>query len=234
MNRTVLITGTSRGIGKALALYYLGKGFNVAGCSRTAGDITHANYLHALLDVSEEKAVCAFVRAAQKRFGTIDVLINNAGVASMNHLVTTPLQTAENIVRVNFLAPFLFIRETAKVMMRNRRGRIVNFSTVAVPLDLSGEAVYASSKAALEELTKIAAKELAECGITVNAIGPTPVETDLIRNVPADKIKALLEKQAIKRFGTIADITHAVDFFIDPASDFITGQIMYLGGVCGR
>ncbi len=234
MSPTVLITGTSRGIGRALAEHYLRKGFNVAGCSRTATDLSAANYLHVCLDVTDEKAVCAFVRAVYKHFGALDILINNAGAASMNHLALTPLGTAERIVGVNFLAPFLFTREAAKIMMKKRSGRIVNLSTVAVPLNLSGEAVYASSKAAVEELTRIAAKELAEMGITVNAVGPTPVETDLIKNVPAAKIRELLDKQALKRFAKFSDIANAVDFFIAPESDFITGQILYLGGVCGR
>ena len=116
-------------------------------------------------------------------------------------------------------------------MMRQKKGRIINITTIAKPLNLEGEAVYVASKAAVEALTKIAARELAPFGITVNAIGPTPIPTDLIRNVPKEKIDKLLEMQAIKRFGEFKDVIYVIEFFIDEKSDFITGQIVYLGGV---
>ena len=98
-------------------------------------------------------------------------------------------------------------------------------------MKLEGEAIYASSKAAVISLTQILAGELANIGITVNAIGPTPVKTDLIRSVPIEKIKRLLERQAIHRYGEFDDIVNVIDFFIKPESNFITGQVIYLGGV---
>ena len=112
-----------------------------------------------------------------------------------------------------------------------KSGVIINFSSVAAPLCLEGEAIYAASKAACENLTKTMAKELASYSIRVNAIALTPVQTDLIKAVPKDKINALLEHQAIKRFGEFGDIINVVDFFISQKSDFITGQIITLGGV---
>jgi 3-oxoacyl-[acyl-carrier protein] reductase len=115
-------------------------------------------------------------------------------------------------------------------MMRAKVGRIVNFSTVAVPLRLEGESVYGASKAAIEHLTRVAARELGSSGITVNAVGPAPVDTDLVRSVPAEKIDALIARQAVRRLGTFADVIHVVDFFIDPRSSFVTGQLLYLGG----
>lgn len=116
-------------------------------------------------------------------------------------------------------------------MKKQQYGRIVNFSTVAVPLKLDGEAIYAASKAAIVTLTQVMAKEFGEAGITVNAIGPTPVETDLIKNVPRDKINRLLSMQSIKRFGTFADIANVIDFYLRKESNFITGQVTYLGGI---
>ncbi|PJE53318.1 SDR family NAD(P)-dependent oxidoreductase [Marinomonas sp. BSi20584] len=226
-----IITGTRKGLGKALAEYYLAKGHQVAGCSRGKASINHANYLHFELDVSDEKSVMKMVRHTKKEFGKIDVLLNNAGIAAMNHILTTPYNNAQAVFSTNFFGTFLFSREVAKVMMKQKIGSIVNYTTVAVPLNLEGEAVYAASKAAVESFTRVSAKELGAFGIRVNAVGPTPVKTDLIRNVPEQKLEALLDKQAIKRFGEFDDVVNVIDFFNADSSNFITGQVIYLGGV---
>lgn len=231
MNQIIVITGTSKGIGNALANYYLGQNQFVIGCSRTESSINHPNYRHFSLEVSDEKAVVSMIRAVKKEFGRIDVLINNAGMASMNHILTTSVGSVEKLFNTNFLGTFLFLREVSKVMMKQKKGRIINFSTIATPLKLEGEAIYAASKAAIENLTQTASKELAPFNITVNAIGPTPIETDLIKAVPKNKIEELLNKQTIKRFGTFEDIINVIEFFVDEKSQFITGQIIYLGGV---
>lgn len=231
MSTVVVVTGTRKGLGRDLCLYYLDKGFIVAGCSRGEGTISHANYTHYSLDVSEEKKAVGMVRDVFRKHGKIDVLINNAGIASMNPIPLNPATTAARIMNTNFIGTFIFLREVGKIMLKNKYGRIVNFTTVATPLNLEGESLYAASKAAIESLTKVAAKEFGSSGITVNAIGPTPIPTDLIKNVPKDKMEALLSQQAIKRFGNVADLAHAIDFFIDEKSEFITGQVIYLGGV---
>ncbi len=233
MSRVFIITGTRKGIGKELSEYYLNKGDIVVGCSRGESSIQHKNYRHFCLDVSDEKAVINMVRKTKKEFGKIDVLLNNAGIASMNHIMITPYKTVQNIISTNLFGSFLFLREVSKVMAKTKKGRIVNFATVATPLRLEGEAIYAASKAAIVNLTEVAARELADFNITVNAVGPTPVPTDLIKNVPKDKMDALLNRQAIKRFGEFKDIVNVIDFFIDKRSDFVTGQIIYLGGVNG-
>lgn len=228
--KSILITGTRKGIGRFLAERYLAAGCVVSGCSRGEGDITHANYTHYRLDVADEPAVARMVREVSRAHG-LDALINNAGLAAMNHLLLSSGSTGRKIFDCNFFGTFFFIREAAKIMQRSKRGRIVNFTTVAVPLDLEGEALYASSKAAVETLTRVAARELADFGITVNAVGPTPVKTDLIRQVPPDKIEALLSRQALKRFGEMEDVANVVDFFLAEESAFVSGQIIYLGGI---
>lgn len=230
-NKTVLITGTSRGIGKYMAEYYAHKGYNVAGCSRSPVDLKFKGYLHYELNVSSEVQVKNMVLDVEKRFKTIDILINNAGTASMNHFILTPLSTVDKLLEANLKGTFLFSREAAKIMMKNRWGRIINFTTVAVPLNLEGESVYAAAKSAVETSTKILAKELATFNITCNAIGPAPVKTDLIKNVPPEKIKKIIDALAIKRLGRMEDIVNVSDFFISEKSDFVTGQIIYLGGV---
>lgn len=230
-NKVMFITGTSKGIGRFLSRYYAEKGVQVIGCSRGRIDGKEKNYHHYCLSVSDEKKVKQMFMEIRKKYHRLDVLINNAGVASMNHLLLTPIDTVHKILDTNVVGTFLFCREAAKLMRINKYGRIVNFTTVATPMKLEGEAVYAASKAAILSLTEILARELAEDGITVNSVGPTPIKTDLIKSVPKEKIEALLARQAIPRFGTFEDIVNVIDFFIKKESEFVTGQNIYLGGI---
>lgn len=230
-DKVMMITGTSKGIGRYLAEYYAGEGFKVMGCSRSDVDFEFDNYSHYCLDVSDERKVKEMFADVRKKYKSLDVLINNAGIASMNHALLTPLSTINKVLNTNVIGTFLFCREAAKLMQKNNYGRIVNFATVATPLKLEGEAIYAASKAAIVSLTEILARELAEMGITVNAVGPAPVKTDLIRSVPKQKLDSLLNRQAIRRFSEFNDISNVIDFLIRPESDFITGQVIYLGGV---
>jgi 3-oxoacyl-[acyl-carrier protein] reductase len=230
-NRVVLITGTRKGIGRALVEHYAGSGFRVVGCSRSPFGGELPNYRHYCLDVSDELAVKRMFSEIRKQEDRLDVLINNAGIASMNHSLLTPIAAVNKILATNFTGTFLFCREAARLMQLRRHGRIVNFATVAVPLKLEGEAVYAASKAAVISLTQILAREFADFGVTVNAIGPTPIRTDLISGISPEKLDALIERQAIKRYGELQDVIHVIDFFVQPGSDFVTGQVIFLGGV---
>ena len=228
--QVILITGTRKGIGKYLVEHYLNRRFVVIGCSRKPVDYKYEGYENFCLDVSDESKVKKMFWNIRKNYGRLDVLVNNAGVASMNHVLLTDVNTVQRIFNTNFVGVFLFCREAARLMQRNRYGRIVNFTTIAVPLKLEGEAIYTSSKAAVENFTQILAKELANLGITVNAVGPAPVRTDLIKSVSEEKLNKLMEKQTIRRFGKFKDVANVIDFFIKPESDYITGQIIYLGG----
>jgi 3-oxoacyl-[acyl-carrier protein] reductase len=227
----MLITGTRKGIGRFLCEHYLERGWRVYGCSRDRSDLEHSGYRHVCLDVSDESAVVRMLRLIAKEGQRLDVLINNAGIASMNHSMLTPGSTVSRIFQTNVFGTFLFCREAAKLMARRKFGRIVNFATVATPLKLEGEAVYAASKAAVVSLTEILAREVAALGITVNAVGPTPVPTDLVGAVPEEKMRALIMRQAIPRYGEMRDVLNVIEFFVRPESDFVTGQVLYLGGV---
>ena len=227
-----LITGTRKGIGKYLVEHYITRGHLVVGCSREVPDWTIQGYKHYEADVSDEKAVLQIFSGIRKEYGKLDNLINNAGIASMNHTILTPLSSVHSVLNTNVVGTFLFCREAAKLMQKNKYGRIVNFATVATPLKLEGEALYAASKAAIVTLTQILAREFADLGITVNAVGPTPIKTDLIRGVPQAKMDSLLSRQAIREYGTFEDVSNVIDFYLMPESRFVTGQVIYLGGVC--
>jgi 3-oxoacyl-[acyl-carrier protein] reductase len=226
-----LITGTRKGIGRHLAEHYVGLGHQVVGCSRGESDWRADGYTHVVADVADEPAVKRLFADVRKKHGRLDHLINNAGVAAMNHSLLTPLSTVQAVLATNVVGTFLFCREAARLMKTAGRGRIVNLTTVAVPLKLEGEAIYVASKAAVLSLTEVLARELAPFGITVNAVGPVPIETDLIRGVPKDKIERLVARQALPRLGTVEDVANVIDFYLSERSGFVTGQSLFLGGV---
>ena len=226
-----LITGARKGIGEHLVQHYLAQGYQVIGCSRQQATFASESYRHYCLDVSAETEVRQMFAEISNQYGRLDVLINNAGVASMNHTLLTPTETARAIWETNFLGTFLMCREAARLMRKHNFGRIVNFATIATPLKLEGEAVYAASKAAVINFTQIIAREFADFGITANVVAPTPTKTDLIRSIPQEKLDQLVNRQAIKRLGEFRDVANVIDFFIRPESDFITGQVLFLGGV---
>jgi 3-oxoacyl-[acyl-carrier protein] reductase len=229
--QVMLITGTRKGIGKYLAETYAQRGYIVEGCSRGDASFEAQNYAHTSLDVADEKGVKAWVTQAARKHGRIDVVLNNAAIASMNHVLLTPASSANRMLEVNVTGTMMVCRDAAKVMMRRKYGRIVNFTTIVAPIALAGEAIYAASKSAVVTFTRILAFELGQWGITCNSFGATPIMTDMIKGVPKDKIDAVVDGLAVKRLGTNEDCINVCDFFISPASDNITGQVIYLGGV---
>jgi 3-oxoacyl-[acyl-carrier protein] reductase len=230
-DRYVLITGATRGLGRSLAEHYLAQGDTVIGCGRGAASLEAERYVHMCADVTDEDTVRAVFSQVRDRFGRLDVLINNAGVASMNLVALTPADVARRMMNTNFLGTFLFTQAGVRLLRRSRHPRIVNVSTVAVPLCLEGEAVYAASKSAVETFTRVTARELGRWGITCNAVGPSPVRTDLTRNVPEETMLRLVQRQAVPRWAEAADVANVVDFFLRPDSGLVTGQVVYLGGV---
>jgi 3-oxoacyl-[acyl-carrier protein] reductase len=229
--RHVLITGASRGIGAALAEHCLSLGDCVIGCGRSPSVVSHERYTHAKVDITDSAAVDGFFRDVKQRWKTLDVLINNAGVASMNAIALTPVESARRVIETNFLAAFHFTREAMRLLRKSSAPRIVNITTVAVPLRLEGEAVYAASKSALETFTRIAAREFAPFGITCNAVGPSPIRTRLTAGVPDQKLQAIVDRQAVSRWAEPDDVVNVVDFFLRPESSMVTGQVIYLGGI---
>lgn len=225
------MTGARRGIGKHLCHHLLGRGYSVVGCSRNPCEWAADRFQHFQVDVTNEAQVKSLLGTVRKQFRRLDVLLNNAGVASMNHFLLTPMKTAQTITDVNLLGPFLVSREATKLMRTRKYGRIVNFGSSAVAVRLAGEAVYIASKCGLVALSQTMARELAEFGVTVNVVGPSPTETDMIRRVPKDKIDTFLEGLPIKRLTTFEDIANVVDFFLSETSNAVTGQVIYLNGM---
>ncbi len=229
-DRIILITGATRGIGRFLAETFRGRGCVVVGCGRSETAWEADNFDYQSCDVSDEKAVVKLVRGAARKYGRLDAVLNCAGVASMNHSLLTPASSMEKLLKINVIGTMLVCREAAKAMKKTG-GRIVNFSSVAVPMQIEGEAVYAASKAAVETFTKVFAREVAPFGVTCNIVAPSPIDTDLIRGVPAETIEALVKRMGIKRKGTFEDVLQVVDFFLSEKSDGVSGQTIYLGGV---
>lgn len=229
--RRILVTGASRGIGAALVSRFLDAGDTVFGCGRSPADTPREGYTHFAVDVADERAVRGMCNQIRAQAGGLDVLINNAGVARMNALALTPPADAREVVDTNVLGVFNCTHQGIRLLRKSACARIVNLTTVAVPLRLEGEAIYAASKAAVESLTRITAKEVGPMGITCNAVGPTPIRTDLIARVPSAKLDALVAQQAIKAWATVDDVYNVVEFFLRPESRMITGQVVYLGGI---
>ena len=226
---TALIPGTSQGLGRALAERLLADGWTVHGFARGKQALAHERFTAHAVDVTDEAAVRAAV-ATIAESGRIDLLINNAAAASLNAFLLTPGSVAENLMRVNYLGTFHCLQAVGKVMVRQRGGLVVNLTTVAVPLALEGEAAYVASKAAVEALTKVTAKEFATQGVRVVALGFGPVDTRLTRAVP----KAMLAKinDAIGRpEGTT--MTQAVEFIVARigAPDLKSGSVEYYGKI---
>jgi 3-oxoacyl-[acyl-carrier protein] reductase len=229
--RNILITGSSRGLGKEMAEHFLKKGDIVIGCARSESQIEHANYHHYQVDIASAEAVTDFFYKLRKEFKLLDAVINNAGIASMNAFALTPVESFQKIFDINVKGTFLFCQKAFSLLKKSPHPRIINMTTVAVPLQIEGEAVYAASKSAVETLTRILAKEYGHFGITCNAIGPSPIDTALIQGVPKEKIAQLVKRQAVQKMATPADIINLADFYLQPESNMISGQVIYLGGV---
>jgi 3-oxoacyl-[acyl-carrier protein] reductase len=230
-NKKVLITGTSRGIGKSLAMQFLKSNACVYGCSRGKSKIDHENYKHFEIDLTNEKKIKQMIKSIKEDCDYLNVLVNNAAISSMNHFMLSPDAINKQIFETNVLSLINCSRESVKLLKNGTSPSIINFSSIAVPWSLDGQLLYAASKSAIETVTKVMCKELNDLGIRVNCIGLPPVRTALTRTVPKDKIDALINRQVIKRQCKLEDIYNAVTFLSSSKSSFITGEIMYLGGI---
>lgn len=181
------------------------------------------------VDVADAESVRAALKDL-RRDASIYALINAAGIASMNLVVTTPAETVRRIVETNLLGTIYCCQQIAPALIKRGNGRIINFSTLGVPLAIKGEAIYVASKAGVEGFTRVFAREVAAHGITVNAIAPGPIDTALIAKVPRDKVDAVVKQQIIPRQGTPGDVWNIVSQLLSPESSMISGQTIVVGG----
>ena len=225
---TALVTGGSRGIGKAIAETLAKAGYQVYLTYVSKADEAEAvarNIVAAggkvcafRLDVADAEAVAAFFKERIKDQVELDVLVNNAGI------------TKDGLIQTNLRGAFVCVREAAKIMTRQRHGRIINISSVVGQMGNAGQINYASAKAGLIGLTKSAAKELAGRNVTVNAVAPGFVETDMTASLPDDVRAAYIDAIPLKRLGTPQDIADAVAFLASPGAGYITGQVIAVNG----
>lgn len=228
----MLISGTSKGIGKYLADYYLSKGFLVIGCSRSTCIIKNDNYIHITADISNEDEILNIFRIIRKNYKRLDVLVNNAAInPAILNVAFLPYETIQKIFKVNVFAPIMFCREAIKLMSRNKFGRIINLGSMATRHEVAGEALYTATKASINAFTRVLSKEVINLGITVNVLAPSAIETDLSKAINQDALMEVLNRNAIKQYGDLIDVSNSIDYLIKEESKSVTGQVIYLGGV---
>lgn len=241
MTKTVLITGASQGIGAALAASFAESGYNIAiNCyneyTLENGGVQTAEACRSfgveaecfVADVSDFAACEALTKAVSQRFGTIDVLINNAGITRDGLLVRMSEQNFDDVIAANLKSVFNMTRFAGAVMMKKRSGRIINMASVAGVFGNVGQANYSASKAGIIGLTKTTAKELGPRGITCNAIAPGFIKSSMTDVLSDDVKEKILNGISLKRFGTVGDVVQVALFLA--GADYVTGQVIVVDG----
>lgn len=240
MGKTAVITGSSRGIGKACALKLAEKGFDIVvnynsnseAAEKTVEEIAALGRRAVAVkaDTSDIKHVQDMFRTAVKEFGGIDVLVNNAGVVNDAYLLMLNGDSLQKSLDINIKGYFNCAQQAALKMMKNRKGSIINISSVSGTHALLGQSVYSATKGAVNSMTMVLAKELAPYGIQVNAVAPGFVETEMIDAVPEEKLKEYLEVIPMKRFAKAEEVAETVSLFADGSLSYVTGQVIVMDG----
>jgi 3-oxoacyl-[acyl-carrier protein] reductase len=239
-NKSVLVTGASRGIGRAIALYFAKNGAKVAvnysGSEAKANEVVEeikANGGESFAikaDISSSEEVTNMIKTVIAEFGSLDVLVNNAGITRDNLLMRMKEEDWDAVINTNLKGVFLTTKAVTRQMMKQRQGRIINIASIVGVSGNAGQANYVAAKAGVIGLTKTSAKELSSRGITVNAIAPGFIETDMTGKLEEGIKEDMLRNIPLARFGQPEDIAAAAAFLASDASSYITGQTLHVDG----
>jgi len=238
--KSAVVTGGSRGIGRAIALRLAEQGADVAfsyvaneaAAKETAAEIEKAGRkaLPVQADVSKPESADGLIKAALDAFGKVDILVNNAGITRDDLIMRMSLDDWRDVLETNLFGAFYAIKAVTRPMLKARSGRIVNITSVSGQAGQIGQANYSSAKAGLIGLTKATARELASRGITCNAVAPGFVLTELTKDLNEDLQKQLTERTPLGRFGTAEEIAAAVAYLVSDEAAFVTGQVLAVDG----
>ncbi len=239
-NKTVFVTGGSRGIGKEVALKFAENGYNVVinyVSSKTNVEELKSEFeskgvktLIMQADVTDKEAIDEVVKKAIEEFGSIDVLVNNAGITRDNLLMRMSEEEFDKVIEINLKGTYIVTKAVTKYMMKKRKGSIINLSSVVGVAGNAGQCNYSASKAGIIGFTKSVAKELASRNIRSNAVAPGFIETDMTA-VLSDEVKESIHNQIpLKRMGTAKEVANLIYFLGSEESSYITGQVINVDG----
>ena len=224
----IIVTGASRGLGEAIAERLIERGEEVMGLARDTSGLK----INAIeCDVSDYASVKNASKEVKRMKKPVKAFINAAGVASMNMAVTTDESTVQKLIQTNLVGTIYCCQLFAPIMLRQKQGCFINFSTIAVVLALKGESVYAASKAGVESFSRTFAREMADFNVRVNCIAPGPIRTDLLRGITDAQIENITSQQVIQKQFQKSDVCDLVELLLDEKSTSLSGQVLNVGGV---
>jgi len=224
----IIITGASRGLGKAITERLIEKGEEVVGLARSVKGL---NIKAIECDVSNYDSVKNASREVKRMKSPLKAFINAAGTASMNMAITTDNITVQKLIQTNLVGTIYCCQLFSPIMLRQKYGNFINFSTIAVALALKGEAVYSASKAGVESFSRTFAKEMAHFNVRVNCIAPGPIRTDLLKGISDSQIKKIVSNQVMPKQFEKSDVCDLVELLIDERAASLSGQVLNVGGV---
>jgi 3-oxoacyl-[acyl-carrier protein] reductase len=224
----IIVTGASRGLGQAITERLVENGEVVLGLARN----TDGMNIDAIeCDVSDYASVKNASKEIKRMKKPVKAFVNAAGVASMNMAVTTDESTVQKLIQTNLVGTIHCCQLFAPIMLRQKQGSFINFSTIAVALALKGESVYAASKAGVESFSRTFAREMADFNVRVNCIAPGPIRTDLLRGITDTQIEKITSQQVIPKQFQKSDVCDLVELLLDEKAASLSGQVLNLGGV---